>query len=358
MTSVERILAASRRQPADRTPTSLRLTTEARERLEQHLGVKGVNAVMDALDIDLRWLRLPFVGPKDRSATPLLSEGTDFWGCRFCKISNPYNTYYEFEHHPLAEATTVEDVERHDWPSLDWWDYAALPAAIDAINRQQPRAILFFAGGAFETPWYIRGMEQFLMDLYEAPEIAEAICARVEEYYRLRALRVLDAVGDRITVIGSGGDIGTQRGMMLDPKLWRERIKPYTARLISTFKEMGFATFYHSDGAITPVIDDFIGIGLDFLDPIQVGAAGMTPEELFPAFGDRLSFHGAIDEVDLLPNATPDEVYEATLSTIEVLGANNGYVVSPTHQIQGDTPPENVVAIFQAARDYRRGNLL
>jgi len=82
---------------------------------------------------------------------------------------------------------------------------------------------------------------------------------------------------------------------------------------------------------------------------------GMTPEELFPLFGDRLSFHGAIDEVELLPRATPHEVYNETIRTIDILGPNNGYIVSPTHQVQGDTSPENVVAIFEAARKYRRG---
>jgi uroporphyrinogen decarboxylase len=197
-------------------------------------------------------------------------------------------------------------------------------------------------------------MEQFLMDLYEQPEIVQAICSRVEEYFRQRALRVLETVGDRITVIGSGGDIGTQRGMMLAPKVWREQIKPYTGSLISTFKKMGYCTLYHSDGAITPVVDDFIEVGLDILDPIQVGASGMTPEEIYPKFGDRLSFHGAIDEVDLLPHATPQQVYEATRRTIDVLGRNNGYIVSPTHQVQGDTPPENIVAIYKAAREFRR----
>jgi uroporphyrinogen decarboxylase len=354
MNSQERILAAARRQPTDRTPTSLRLTPEALARLEQHLGVKSSNAVMDALDVDLRWLPLRFIGPQERSAAPLCSEGTDYWGCRFCKVTNPYNTYYEFDYHPLAAAKTVADVENYDWPSLEWWDYAGLPAAIDEINRRQPRAILFFAGGAFETPWYIRGMEQFLIDLYESPEIVDAICSRVEAYFRQRALRVLEVVGDRITIIGSGGDIGTQRGMMVDPKIWRERIKPYTGRLISTFKQLGYATLYHSDGSIIPVINDFIEVGLDLLDPIQVGATGMTPEEIYPLFGDRLSFHGAIDEVELLPLATPRQVYDATLRTIDVLGRNHGYIVSPTHQVQGDTPPENIVAMFQAARDFRR----
>lgn len=355
MNSRERVIAASRRQPTDRPPTSLRLTPEALVLLEKYLGVKSLNAVMDALEIDLRWLPLPFVGPKGRSAVPLGSEGTDYWGCHFCKVSNGYNTYFEFDHHPLAHAKTVADVDNHDWPSLDWWDYASLPAMIDEINRKEPRAILFFAGGAFETPWYIRGMEQFLVDLCENPEIAHAICSHVEEYFRQRALRVIDTVGDRITVIGTGGDIGTQRGMMVHPDIWREHIKPYSGKMISTFKKLGFATLYHSDGSIVPVIDDLIEVGLDILDPIQVGAVGMKPEELFPLFGDRLSFHGAIDEVELLPRATPHEVYNETIRTIDILGPNNGYIVSPTHQVQGDTSPENVVAIFEAARKYRRG---
>ncbi len=354
MNSKQRVIAAARRQPTDRPPTSLRLTPEALAALETHLGVKSQNAVMDALGVDLRWLRLPFIGPKERSAVPLGSEGTDFWGCHFCKVSNEYNTYFEFDRHPLAQAKTVEDVHNHDWPSLDWWDYASLAATIDEVNCKEERAFLFMAGGAFETPWYIRGMEQFLMDLYENPEIAEAICTHVEEYYRQRALRVIDAVGDRLTIVGSGGDIGTQRGMMLDPELWRAQIKPHSTKLIAPFRKLGFATFYHSDGSIVPVINDLIEMGLDILDPIQVGATGMNPEELFPLFGDRLSFHGAIDEVELLPHATPKQVYDETTRTIDILGRNNGYIVSPTHQIQGDTAPENVVAIFEAARNYRR----
>lgn len=354
MNSRQRVIAAARRQPTDRTPSSLRLTPEALESLEKHLGVTSLNSVMDALDIDLRWLRLPFIGPKERSAVPLGSEGTDFWGCHFCKVSNEYNTYFEFDRHPLAEAKTVADVDKHDWPSLDWWDYSSLPAQIEAINRKEERAILFFAGGAFETPWYIRGMEQFLMDLCENPEIAHAICSHVADYYRERAMRVIDAVGDKIAVIGTGGDIGTQRGMMIHPDLWREHIKPFTGELISTFKKLGFVNFYHSDGSIVPVIDDLIEVGLDILDPIQVGAAGMRPEELFPLFGDRLSFHGAIDEVELLPRATPQQVYDETLRMIDILGRNNGYIVSPTHQVQGDTAPEKIVAIYEAVRHHRR----
>ena len=115
---------------------------------------------------------------------------------------------------------------------------------------------------------------------------------------------MLEVAGDRIDLIGTGGDIGTQRGMMLNPALWRRHIKPYTGRLIRTFKSLGYATFYHSCGSIVPVIPDLIEVGLDLLDPIQPQAAGMNPEALFEAFGDRLSFHGGIDEQELLPHGT------------------------------------------------------
>ena len=214
---------------------------------------------------------------------------------------------------------------------------------------------MFFAGGAFETPWYMRGMERFMMDLVERPDIVDAICSHVEAYYRQRALRVLEAAQGGIDIVGSGGDIGGQTGMLLSPELWRERIKPYTGRLISTFKRMGLATFYHSCGSMVPVIDDLVEVGLDILEPIQVTARGMAPEELFPAVGNRISFHGAIDEVHVLPHATAEEVYAHTTHVIDVLGQNGGYIVAPTHQVQGDTPPENVVAIYDAARDYSWG---
>jgi uroporphyrinogen decarboxylase len=352
MTSKQRVLAAASRRRTDRPPTSLRCTPEAWEALRKYLHVETNDDVLDALDIDLRWLPLAFIGPRERSAIPLGSEGTDFWGCHIRKVENPFNSYFEFYDFPLAGAKTVEDVHNHSWPSLDWWDYAAIPSAIEEINRKEPRAVMFFAGGAFETPWYMRGLERFLIDLHEQPEIAAAICEHVEEYYRQRALHVLEAAGGQVDIIGSGGDIGSERGMMLNPRVWRARIKPFSGRLITTFKQMGLKTFYHSCGSIVPVIDDFIELGLDILDPIQVSAAGMSPEAI-SVFADRLSFHGAIDEVRLLPYATAAEVYRETTRVIDVLGRCGGFIVSPSHQVQGDTPPENVVAIFDAAHDYR-----
>lgn len=353
VSSRERVLAAAERRRTDRPPTSLRCTSEAWTKLRRHLGVETNQDALDLLDVDMRWLDVPFIGPKERSTPVLGGVGTDFLGIRYRQAENQFNTYFEFAHHPLANAKTVADIENYDWPSLDWWDYSAVPRLIERINARGPRGIIFFCGGAFETPWYLRGYEQFLVDLYEQPDLAEAISRRVQEFYLQRALRVVEAAEGKIDVFNSGGDLGEQQRMLIKPDLWRERIKPYSGKLITTFKQMGFKTFYHSDGAIVPVIDDLIELGLDFLDPIQVTAAGMKPEELYPLFGDSLSFHGAIDEVHLLPHATPEEVYRETTRTIDTLGQRGGYVVTASHVVQGDTPPENVVAMLQAARDYR-----
>ena len=353
MTGKERIIAAAMRQKTDRPPTSLRCTAEVWEALQAHFGVDTPIDVLDKLDIDLRWVAVPFIGPKELSTPTLFGEGKDFWGIEMKAAKNEFNTYFDFASHPLAHCQTVEQVMEHSWPSLDWWDYGKIKDVIALNKRTGDRAIMYFAGGAFETPWYLRGMERFFLDLYENPEIVTAICTKVREYYYNRAMRVLEAADGQIDIIGSGGDIGGQNGLMLDPDIWRALIKPHTAGLIQPFKDMGLHTFYHSCGSVDAVIDDLVEIGLDILDPIQVTAGGMQPESLRDRFADRISFHGAIDEVELLPHATAKEVYDETTRMISVLGANYGFIVSPSHQVQGDTSVENLLALFKAVQDYR-----
>ena len=304
MTGKERTMAALERRKLDRFPKSLRCTKEAQDALLEVTGTTTKQELYDYLNIDFRWIGVPFIGPSNRAQVPLGGEGYDFWGCYNKGITNNFNTYYEITYHPLGKMTTVGEIENYDWPDLDWWDYSAIPEIIKREKQKDDTCIMYFAGGAFESPWYMRGMEQFLIDIYTEPEIAEAISRKVAQFYYQRALRVLEAAEGQ-------------------------------------------------DGAISPVINDFIEMGLDVLDPIQVGAAGMTPEELYPAFGDRLSFHGAIDEVELLPHASPQEVYDETQRVMSILGQNNGFIVSPTHQVQGDTSPENVLAIYKAVDEFK-----
>ena len=110
---------------------------------------------------------------------------------------------------------------------------------------------------------------------------------------------------------------------------------------------------YHSCGSIVPVIEDLIEMGLDILDPIQPKAEGMSAEELKGQFGGRISFHGGIDEQELLPRGTPADVRQDVERVISVFGADGGYIVCPAHAIQPDTSPENALAMYDAALAWR-----
>ena len=306
---------------------------------------------MRRLGCDIRYVSGRFAGPSDMMGAPgAEAQGKDYWGVVWTAMANEFGTYNEITHYPLAHASTVKEIEEYSWPSIDWFDYSHLSEEIDRINRDERYCTLFFVGGCFESPWYMRGMSRFLMDLVECPDIAEAICARVTGFYKQRALRAIEESKGKLDMVYSGGDIGTQRGMMLSPDLWRRHIKPYSTQLIKTFKDMGIMTMYHSCGSIVPVIDDFIEMGLDILDPIQPRAAGMDPVVLKERFGDRLTFHGGIDEQHLLPHGTAEEVRKEVVRLMEVLGGDGAYIVCPAHAFQPDTPPDNVMAIYDTAR--------
>jgi uroporphyrinogen decarboxylase len=354
MTSYERIMSAVRHQRPDRLPIDYLATPESDAALKAYLGVTGDEPLLRRLGCDIRRVAGRYVGPAGTMGAPgVMASGRDYWGVVWRPVQAETVTYNEIEHYPLAQAKTVGEIENYAWPSVDWFDFSHLPETIDRINADERRAIMFFAGGSFESPWYMRGMEQFLLDLVESPDIAECISRHVTDFYVARAMRALEESDGRIDIVGSGGDIGSQRGMILAPDLWREHIKPYSNRLIRTFKDMGLVTFYHSCGSLVPVIEDLIGMGLDILDPIQPNAAGMDAESLRRQFGGRLVFHGGIDEQELLPHGSPDDVRRETERLMNVLGHDGGYIVCPAHQFQPDTAPANIMAIYDTAQQIR-----
>ena len=352
MEPYERIMNSVRHRKPDRAPIDYIATPEFHAALKKFWEIDDDEVVLRKLGVDIRRVQAQYIGPEGTTgAAGVNAAGKDFLGIVWKPVKNEFGTYNEIAFHPLAHATTVKEIEEYTWPEVDWFDYSHLKEEIAHINNEHRYAIMFFAGGAFETPWYMRGMERFLMDLVECPDIAEAISHHVAEFYKKRALRAIDESDGRIDIIGSGGDIGTQRGMMLAPDLWRNHIKSYSEELIRTFKDMGLTTFYHSCGSIVPVIEDFIDMGLDILDPVQPKAKGMEPAELKKQFGGRLTFHGGIDEQELLPRGTPAQVRQEVERLIRIVGADGGYIACPAHAIQPDTPVENIIALYETANE-------
>ena len=223
MNGYERVASAVQHKKTDRLPIDYIATPEAHAALKAHLDIDDEEILLRRLGCDFRRVSGRYVGSEGTTgAAGVNASGTDFLGIVWKPVQNQFGTYNEISYHPLGKATTVKEIEDYPWPSIDSFDFSHLSDEIDRINRDERYCIMFFAGGAFETPWYMRGMERFLMDLVEYPDIAEAIVSRATESYKQRALRAIEESKGKIDLVGSGGDIGTQRGMMLSPDLWRQ----------------------------------------------------------------------------------------------------------------------------------------
>ncbi|HUU53570.1 MAG TPA: uroporphyrinogen decarboxylase family protein, partial [Armatimonadota bacterium] len=149
-----------------------------------------------------------------------------------------------------------------------------------------------------------------------------------------------------------GSDFGTQRSLFISPEAFRQFFLPHLARLTEHARGFGLKVMYHTCGAVADLIPDFIACGIGVLDPVQVSAAAMAPETLAARFRGRIAFHGGISTQTLLPRATPAEVRSVTTETIRALGPT-GYIAGPDQWLLPDTPIENMLAMYEAVRDYK-----
>jgi uroporphyrinogen decarboxylase len=214
-------------------------------------------------------------------------------------------------------------------------------------------------GGIFEWSWGLRGFERFLLDLVKNPDVACAIMDRFTDIYIENAVRVIEAAGGLLDMVYTYDDVGIQNGPLMSPRLWRQYILPRHQRLNAAIRTATrtrpVKIMYHSCGAVYPFIAAFVDeMGIDILNPLQPRAAGMDMARIKAEFGDRLSFHGAIDIQHTLPHGTPGEVRAEVRERCQVLGGQRpggGYICASAHYIQADTPLENIVAMYTTQRE-------
>jgi uroporphyrinogen decarboxylase len=351
LTPRERVLLALTHRDSDRAPVDFLATPEAWAQLEEHLGIRDREAVLRFLGIDLRHPRQPYIGPPLRPEPDGSWKGP--WGVRRRQVRHDRGSYHEIVEHPLALIRDASELAQYAWPQPEWWDAAGLAGRIRSLDKEGDYAIALEEfgdpGGIFEIAWYLRGMEQFLMDMVTAPDLAYEIMRRVADFYIGMLDRVARAAGRRIDLIWTSDDIAHQHGKLVSLRAWRELIAPHHERLNRRIHESGLRVMYHSCGSVTPFIPGLIEIGVDVLDVLQFSADHMNPQEIKTAFGDKLCFHGGMDIQTTLPHGTAEEVRRVTRERIEVLGRDGGYILSPTHNIQVDTPPENILAMYAEA---------
>ena len=198
------------------------------------------------------------------------------------------------------------------------------------------------------------GDEKFLLLLAENPDLVMAMIEKHNEHRLEHALQTLEAGEGRIHELNGGGDYGTQNGLMISRSMFRRYFKDLYINFYRAIKKnFDVEIFFHSCGSIAALIPDLIEVGVTILNPIQVRARGMEIETLKGNYGNELTFHGGIDIQQLLPFGTEGEVRHAVRRTIEILGANGGYILAPTHALQPDTPIGNILAMYEEAQDRK-----
>lgn len=279
---------------------------------------------------------------------------TDEWGIGWRKPKEG-GFYYDMYSHPLAKAQTLEDFKRYKFPDpLDDHRYKNLRRdAQAAIDSGRAVALAGPCSGALELCAWTRGFEQFYVDLALNPEFVTYMMGRTVEYkcaFWQRALTELDGLVD---VVLEYDDLAGQKSLLFSPDMYRKHIKPLHKKLFDCIKQFPVKLFYHTDGAVRPLIGDLIDIGIDILNPVQFTAANMDLKELKQEFGHDLVFWGGgVDTQGVLGTGTPEEVKEDVKRNIEALAPGGGFIFATVHDIQANVPPENIVAMWEAWKTY------
>jgi uroporphyrinogen decarboxylase len=348
MSPRERWLAVLNRKKPDRVPMDYWATPEATAKLLKACGCADEASLFRKLHIDRPVTVVPaYVGP----AVP---DDADVFGCRYRDMRYATGVYRECIHHPLAEFATLEELKKgYRWPSPDWWDCTALPAQVAAFPDAPVRG-----GGSepFLTYKDLRGGEQAFIDLIENPEIVHYCLDRLYDLAYEGTRRIYEALPGQVNISYVAEDMGSQDDLMYSPAQIREFFIPRMKRMIDLAHQAGVFVFHHSDGGVRRIIPDMIQAGIDVLNPIQWRCGGMEREGLKRDFGERLIFHGGVDNQRTLPFGTVDDVRAEVRDNLSILGAGGGYILAPCHNIQAVSPAENIVALYETGYHIGDGN--
>ena len=351
MTSRERVLTTFAHREPDRVPRWCGASPEFIAKAKGQLGITDTEQLSVRFGDDFRRVYARYAGPREFSPDQGLSPGAT---CR-----TPFGVEREgFGYgmpmtHPLAEAT-LKQIHDYPWPDPKWMDVSQIRTEALAWHRQF--AIL---GGDWSPFWHdaidLLGMENLLLKMADGPELVEALLAHVVDYYAGVSRRIFDVAADAIDIFFIGNDFGSQTGPLIGEAAFQRFIFPHLQRLARLGHDYGLKVMLHCCGSFVPLMPAMIEAGIDALQALQPSTRGMEPAKLKAAFGDRLVFNGCIDSHHVLIDGTPELVQTRTRETLDIMKPGGGYIVSASHDyLLEETPVENVLAMFDAARDFGR----
>lgn len=353
MTSKERVIRAINHQTPDRVPLGFAGSNLVIDKkLKKHFQLKPEDndGLFEALGIDVRMIEAPYKGPNLFKEVPDCNVHP-LWGWQTKWTENESGGYWDFAGFPLKDAT-MEDVEAWPFPNADDFDY-------DDLTRQCEKYkdyCIIYGNPAFAEIMNGAGqlftMENIYMNLVTDHEpTLEFITRRSNAMYKIFEC-VLDVASDKIDLIWTGEDLGTQRGPMISLDLFRKHIRPKHQKFIDLATQHNIPVMIHSCGSSSWAFNDLIEMGMDVVDTLQPEAKDMAPAYLKENFGDKLCFHGCISTAGPLAYGTVDEITENVKQTLEIMMPGGGYIMAPTHMLQDNTPVENVIAAYDTVKDF------
>lgn len=274
----------------------------------------------------------------------------DLWGIAH-EPGSAAAMHMTYMRHPLSDADSVEEIQAYPYPDYAHASATHMRAEVDAVHARGLAATGNMQCTVWETAWYLRGMENLMVDMMEDDPIAACLLDIVTDSAVLRAEAFARAGVDLLYL---GDDVGMQRTPMMSMDLYTDWLKPRLRRVISAARAIkpDIVVLYHSCGFVTPFIPHLIEAGVDVLNPVQPEC--MDFEQIHAEFGDCLSFHGTIGTQTTMPFGTPDEVKKAVWKNAEIAGSRGGLWVSPTHLLEPEVPWENIIAYVEACRALSR----
>ena len=263
----------------------------------------------------------------------------------------PTPLYVEVIKCPLENAMTISDIENYLFP--DPYANGRFEKAHRDIERYGSK--YFIIGDVeislFELAWHLTGMEKYMVGMLCDEPWINPLNDRIEEWSTGLALQLVKAGVDAIWL---GEDLGSQTSTLISPEDWRIRFKPRLRRMIEKLRmeNPDIVVIMHSDGAVAPLIDDFIEIGVDVYNPVQPNVSGSDPRELKDRYGDRICFFGGIDQQDLLPSGDVRRIRDDIKERISILGKDRGYLLAPAHILQPDVSTETIETMIRAAIEF------
>nr|WP_306469601.1 uroporphyrinogen decarboxylase family protein [Oscillatoria laete-virens] len=246
----------------------------------------------------------------------------------------------------------VEELDSFHWPSPDDIDWERTAAQFDNLPGDR-----IICGGHYE-PFLLyctmRGMENAMMDMATNPEFAHAALDRIFDYHLEVNQRLWELGGADIDVMYMAEDLGSQTSLLMSRKNIHEFILPHQKAMADCARSYGIHIFYHSDGAIRPVIPDLIEItGIEILNPLQWRCPGMELDGLVKDFGRQVIFHGGIDNQYTLPYGTVEEVRNEVMKAIEIFSGSR-WICAPCHNLQPVSPVENIITMYETIHEHGR----